>query len=783
MTWSPRTTRPRLRGSLLALALALSGLVACAHSRGASPTPGEASLAAATPAEGARACVDADAGAPGCAAGDAESDGDGDGVADSVDACPTTPGIADDGCPPLDGDGDGIVDAEDKCVHEPETRNGYEDEDGCPDEIPEMVSHFTGAIRGASFGGGGAVGWRPGAGAPKAPSSGAPNREAYAHNPDNQFVAVADDPLSTFAADVDTASYSNVRRFLASGRLPPIDAVRVEEMINYFDYAYPAPTGDERFAVATEVTTCPWNSSHHLVRIGVKGKVIAPAAIPPRNLVFLIDVSGSMASADKLPLLRRGLARLVDTLRAEDRVAIVVYAGAAGVVLPPTSGADKATIHAALGRLEAGGSTAGGAGIELAYKLAQRSFRRGAVNRVILASDGDFNVGPSSVGELTRLIEEKRRSGVFLTTLGFGTGNYSDAMMEQLADKGDGNYAYIDSFAEAEKVLVRESSSTLVTIARDVKLQVEFNPARVKGYRQIGYENRQLADQDFDDDRKDAGELGAGHTVTALYEVIPVDAPTEVKAKSGERRYQRPAKAKAAHGDELMFVKVRSKPAEGGASEVRTHVVAGAPTPLPRASADLRFAVAVAELGMVLRGTAGGDALAAIEDLAAGAIGADPSGDRRGFLELVRSVAAMRSQIDARHKVATSPAAATSVLARVGERYPEWLRSRRVKEASVLPASALPVIDQAAELFAQFPQIRVEISGHTDSREGSGEGEREAIALARAEVVRAYLIDARGIDPAQLTTRTAGSMEPIADNRTEKGRAMNRRTEFTILRQ
>ncbi|MCA9638270.1 MAG: VWA domain-containing protein, partial [Myxococcales bacterium] len=544
-----------------------------------------------------------------------------------------------------------------------------------------------------------AVGWRPGAGAPKAPSSGAPNREAYAHNPDNQFVAVADDPLSTFAADVDTASYSNVRRFVASGRLPPIDAVRVEEMINYFDYAYPAPVGDERFAVATEVTTCPWNSSHHLVRIGVKGKVIAPAAIPPRNLVFLIDVSGSMASADKLPLLRRGLARLVDTLRAEDRVAIVVYAGAAGVVLPPTSGADKATIHAALGRLEAGGSTAGGAGIELAYKLAQRSFRRGAVNRVILASDGDFNVGPSSVGELTRIIEEKRRSGVFLTTLGFGSGNYSDAMMEQLADKGDGNYAYIDSFAEAEKVLVRESSSTLVTIARDVKLQVEFNPARVKGYRQIGYENRQLADQDFNDDTKDAGELGAGHTVTALYELIPVGAETSIQGQVDPRRYQAASTVTGDHVDELMFVKVRSKPPGGGKSTLRSFAVTGAPTPLASASRDFRFATAVAELAMVLRGAPGSERLdlAKIARLAEGAKGPDPHGDRQGLIDMVHATGQMKAQLTARAALAER-GGPVSVLDIVGAAYPKWRRSKRVKAAATLEQSALPVLDRAAGL-------------------------------------------------------------------------------------
>ncbi|MGB1016077.1 MAG: YfbK domain-containing protein, partial [Nannocystaceae bacterium] len=486
-------------------------------------------------------------------------DTDKDGFFDPEDACPKTPGIGPDGCPLADTDNDGILDPHDQCVTESETLNGYEDADGCPDELPVSISRFTGVVRGVNFGG-------PSVGPGSIQPTHLPNRESYGYNPDNPYVAVADDPLSTFAADVDTASYSNVRRMLSEGRLPPTDAVRTEELINYFDYDYPAPRDDARFAVATEVTSCPWNPEHALVRIGIKGKEVNQTAIPTRNLVFLVDVSGSMRSANKLPLLKQGLNRLVETLRAQDRVAIVVYAGAAGVVLPPTSGANKHTIRNALARLEAGGSTAGGAGIELAYKLATQSFQHNGVNRVILASDGDFNVGPSSIGETTRLIEEKRKTGVFLTTLGLGSGNYNDHMMEQLADKGDGNYAYLDSLAEAEKVLVREAGSTLVTIARDVKLQVEFNPAKVKGYRQIGYENRQLADQDFDDDRKDAGELGAGHTVTALYEVIPVGASTNIKTKAAARRYQNPSARSRTHGDELLFIKVRSKPAKGGKS-------------------------------------------------------------------------------------------------------------------------------------------------------------------------------------------------------------------------
>ncbi|MFO0631366.1 MAG: VWA domain-containing protein [Nannocystaceae bacterium] len=338
--------------------------------------------------------------------------------------------------------------------------------------------------------------------------------ESYATIVENVFQRTLEDATSTFSIDVDTAAYSNVRRFLRDGSLPPADAVRIEELVNYFDYDYPQPDGEVPFSVHGEVGPCPWAPGHQLVHIGLQGKQIAAAEVPARNLVFLLDVSGSMNSADKLPLLTRGLGLLVDGMRKQDRVAIVVYAGASGVVLEPTS--DKAEIRAALDRLESGGSTNGGAGIELAYRLAEKSFVEGGINRVILATDGDFNVGTTSQAELVKLIERKRASGVFLSVLGFGSGNLKDSTMEMLADKGNGNYAYIDSLDEARKVLVQEAGSTLVTIAKDVKIQVEFDPARVESYRLVGYENRVLADRDFADDRKDAGEIGAGHGVTAV---------------------------------------------------------------------------------------------------------------------------------------------------------------------------------------------------------------------------------------------------------------------------
>ncbi|MEM9982847.1 MAG: von Willebrand factor type A domain-containing protein, partial [Bacteroidota bacterium] len=364
------------------------------------------------------------------------------------------------------------------------------------------------------------------------------NTEEYGIIKENQFLEVKKTPLSTFSIDVDRAAYSNVRRFINNGQMPPKDAVRIEEMINYFAYEYPQPTGTHPFAVHTEVAACPWNSAHQLALVNLQAKKIPTDNLPPSNLVFLIDVSGSMSSANKLPLLKSAFKLLTQQLRAQDKVSIVVYAGAAGLVLPPTPGNNQQAIVEALERLNAGGSTAGGAGIELAYKVAKENFMEGGNNRVILATDGDFNVGASSDDDMIRLIEEKRKTGIFVTTLGFGMGNYKDAKMEKIADKGNGNYAYIDNIQEAKKVLINEFGGTMFTVAKDVKLQLEFNPAQVKAYRLIGYENRLLNKEDFNDDTKDAGELGAGHTVTALYELIPVDAAGDNIKPVDDLKYQ-----------------------------------------------------------------------------------------------------------------------------------------------------------------------------------------------------------------------------------------------------
>ncbi|HYJ07591.1 MAG TPA: VWA domain-containing protein [Polyangiaceae bacterium] len=471
------------------------------------------------------------------------------------------------------------------------------------------------------------------------------NTENYAHVAENPFLAVKNQPLSTFSVDVDTASYANSRRFLAQGSLPPKDAIRIEEWINYFAYDYAQPTGSAPFGVVTEVTSCPWNDAHKLVRIGIKGREMSAENVPPRNLVFLLDVSGSMMSADKLPLVKRGMAMLTDALRPQDTIAIVVYAGNSGLVLPATSGRERGKILRALESLEAGGSTNGGAGIQLAYQVAQQQFKKGGINRVILASDGDFNVGTTSEGELTRLIEEKRKSGVFLTVLGLGTGNTKDATMEMLADKGNGNYAYIDTLTEARKVLVREAGSTLVTIAKDVKLQVEFNPTKVQSYKLIGYENRLLAKEDFNDDKKDAGEIGAGHTVTALYEIVPVGATTVSTPKVDALKYQGgSAPSAAAASGELMTVNVRYKPPQGDVSTKLSVVVVDDIKPIVQASNDYRFSVAVANAALLLRGSKDlkQSSLESAQKLAAGALGQDPHGDRREFLAMLDEAKRLR---------------------------------------------------------------------------------------------------------------------------------------------
>ncbi|MGH2649480.1 MAG: vWA domain-containing protein, partial [Ginsengibacter sp.] len=384
------------------------------------------------------------------------------------------------------------------------------------------------------------------------------NTEDYDHIIENNFHTASQEPLSTFSIDVDRAAYSNVRRYIEQGMLPPKGAVRIEEMINYFDYNYTPPANDDPFSVHTEIASCPWNSKHQLVQIGLQGKKIPTQDLPPSNLVFLVDVSGSMDEPNKLPLVQESLKLLTDRLRENDNVAIVVYAGNAGVVLPSTSGADKIKIKQAIDELEAGGSTAGGEGIKLAYKIAGQHLKPHGNNRIILATDGDFNVGVSSDDELVSLIEKERQGGIYLSVLGYGMGNYKDNKMEQLADKGNGNHNYIDNLSEAKKVLVNEFGGTLFTIAKDVKLQVEFNPAFVHAYRLIGYENRALANEDFNDDKKDAGELGAGHTVTALYEIIPAGVNDTLIRKVDDLKYQY-KKEVTQNDNELMNIKLRYK--------------------------------------------------------------------------------------------------------------------------------------------------------------------------------------------------------------------------------
>jgi Ca-activated chloride channel homolog len=467
------------------------------------------------------------------------------------------------------------------------------------------------------------------------------NTEAYDRITENAFKFVTHHPLSTFSIDVDTASYSNVRRFLNQGQMPPKDAVRIEELVNYFSYDYPQPKGDQPFSVNAEMAECPWNADHYLARIGLKGKTMPSDERPAANLVFLLDVSGSMNAPNKLPLLRQAFKLLVNQLGPKDRVAMVVYAGASGLVLDSTSCDRNGEILAALDRLSAGGSTNGGAGIELAYKTAEANFIKGGLNRVILATDGDFNVGTTNQGDLTRMIEEKAKSGVFLTVLGFGMGNYKDSTLEKLADKGNGNYAYIDTFKEARKVFSDQINSTLVTIAKDVKIQIEFNPSKVKAYRLIGYENRLLANEDFNDDKKDAGEIGAGHTVTALYQIVPAGAELGVEDASVDPlKYQEaPTLTGAAAGSDLMTVKLRYKKPDGDTSKLIEMAVAAAVPSFGDASQDFKFASSVAGFGMLLRdskfkGNAGYDGILEIAD---GAKGSDKFGYRAEFVSMIRT--------------------------------------------------------------------------------------------------------------------------------------------------
>ena len=459
------------------------------------------------------------------------------------------------------------------------------------------------------------------------------DREAYDEIVENRFLNVQNSPLSTFSIDVDTASYTNLRRMLNQGVTPPRGAIRIDELINYFDYAYKAPTGKHPFAVHVEVAKAPWKSENKIVRIGLQGKNFAVDKRPASNLVFLIDVSGSMRSAAKLDLVKTGFRKLVKQLNENDKVAIVVYAGSSGAVLEPTSGENTNKIIGALDKLNAGGSTNGAAGIQLAYQLAQKHFIKGGVNRVILATDGDFNVGTTSRSGLVDLVKEKAKKGVFLTVLGFGMGNLNDAMMEQISNKGNGNYFYIDTEREAEKVFVKNLAGTFVTIAKDVKIQVEFNPAKVESYRLIGYENRRLNNEDFADDKKDAGEIGAGHNVTALYEIVPKGGKTD--AKGIPLKYQKSVTKKSS---DLLTVKLRYKKPLGTKSVLLEVPVKDSSQDFSEASKDFRFASAVAGFGMLLRKSehAGDVNFGKIESIARAAKGDDKFGYRQEFIELVK---------------------------------------------------------------------------------------------------------------------------------------------------
>jgi Ca-activated chloride channel homolog len=460
------------------------------------------------------------------------------------------------------------------------------------------------------------------------------NTEGYDAINENGFKAVTQDPLSTFSLDVDAASYSNVRRFLNQGTLPPAGAVRVEEMINYFQYGYAQPKGEHPFSVYTELADCPWQPEHKLLLVGLQGKKVDTRELPASNITFLIDVSGSMNDENKLPLVKGALKLLADQLREQDRVSIVVYAGAAGLVLEPTS--DKTKIKQALDQLEAGGSTAGGAGIQLAYHTARQNFIKGGNNRVILCTDGDFNVGASSDDAMVSLIEKERASGVFLTVLGFGMGNYQDAKMQKLADKGNGTHAYIDQMSEAKKIFVNEFGGTLFTIAKDVKFQLEFNPVQVQGYRLIGYENRILNKEDFNDDKKDAGEMGSGHTVTALYEIIPAGVETELLGNVDPLRYGKKEKSKLQHNDELLLVKLRYKKPDENTSKLMELPVSATSIAYKQASGQFRLAAAVATFGMILSDSKfkGESDFTLVRSLANSAVGEDPGGYRKEFVEL-----------------------------------------------------------------------------------------------------------------------------------------------------
>ena len=475
--------------------------------------------------------------------------------------------------------------------------------------------------------------------------------EQYDRIVENPFSRVGDHPLSTFSIDVDTASYSKVRQYLFEyNKLPRPDAVRIEELLNYFHYSYqpPRPEDSEPFATHIAIAECPWNSEHRLARVALKGRVMENAVRPSSNLVFLIDSSGSMKKPNKLPLLKRGLQMMLQQLGPDDRVAVVVYAGAAGLVLDSTPASERGTILSALNRLQAGGSTNGGQGLSLAYSVARDNFIESGTNRILLCTDGDFNVGMTGTDQMVRMVEQESKGGIDLTVLGFGMGNLNDAMLEQISGRGNGNYAFIDTINEARKVLIDQLSGTLVTIAKDVKIQVEFNPARVAAYRLIGYENRILQSEDFNDDKKDAGEIGAGHSVTALYEIVPVGSATEAELPNVDSlKYQKPAEpSEAAKSGELFTLKLRYKLPGQDKSNLMEHVAVDSGATFEQSDQEFQFAAAVAGFGMLLRESEhkGEWTYDAVEEVAKASLGDDEYGFRKEFVELV----AMANSLDSR---------------------------------------------------------------------------------------------------------------------------------------
>ncbi|TZF99308.1 VWA domain-containing protein (plasmid) [Chryseobacterium panacisoli] len=576
-------------------------------------------------------------------AGPAENEGcpwvesDGDGVIDKDDACPTVAGPPENnGCPWPDTDGDGILDKDDACPTVP----GMPEYNGCPK--PKSVTAMeVSSTRSAVFYELGRI-YNNQVGDKKEVHKPAKtdnnidyDNEEYAALAENAFELTRNQPVSTFSIDVDNASYSNVRRMINYGAKVDKNSVRVEEMINYFKYDYPQPENGDPFSINTEYNQSPWNPKHKLLKIGLQGKNIPMDRLPASNIVFLIDVSGSMSQENKLPLLKSSLKILLNQLRPKDKVGIVVYAGSAGMVLPPTSAGEKEKIIKALDNLQAGGNTAGGEGIELAYKLAKENFIKGGNNRVVLATDGDFNVGASSSADIETLITEKRKTGIFLTCLGYGMGNYKDNTMETLADKGNGNYAYIDNIQEANKFLGREFAGNIYTIAKDVKIQIEFNPKFVKSYRLIGYENRKLRNEDFVNDKIDAGELGSGHTVTALYEIIPSNVESEFIPKETKLKYSKTSNTKDS-GNELATVKFRyKKPDESKSKEISNVIKKEAAA----VSQDFKFASSVAWFGLVLRNSEliTKKDLSDIENLAKQGKNKDEEGYRSEFIRLIES--------------------------------------------------------------------------------------------------------------------------------------------------